>query len=130
MRGRVHPVGYVEDRWDLYDGCSILVMPRRYGGLCLPVLEAMTRGLAVVMTDIEPNRTWPIVPVAAAAGATVGMTLGPVRVANCDLHDLIAQIEHTLEHLEQYQQASLTWARENTWTRLGPLYRQVMDSLS
>lgn len=129
MRNRVEPVGHIEDRWRLYDGCAILVMPRRYGGLCLPVQEAMARGLAVVMTDTEPNREWPIVPVEAGAGALVGMTLGPVQVKNCDLHHLIGQIEHTLANLEQYQAASLVWAHQNTWSRLGPLYRQRMESL-
>jgi hypothetical protein len=85
--------------------------------------------MAVVMTDTEPNRTWPIIPVEAGEGATVGMTLGPVRVKNCDLNHLVGQIEHALTNLEEYQTASLAWARQNTWTRLGPVYRQVMESL-
>lgn len=45
----------VEDRWDLHVGHHVLVMPRRYGGLCLPALEAASRGMAVMMPDISPN---------------------------------------------------------------------------
>ena len=129
MRGRVEPVGHVEDRWQLYDGCSILVMPRRYGGLCLPVQEAMARGMAVLMTDTEPNREWPIVPVDASSGALVGMTLGPMQVSNCDLTDLIYKLEHTLDHLEKHQQAGLDWARQHAWSIWEPKYREAFEAL-
>jgi glycosyltransferase involved in cell wall biosynthesis len=50
--------GDVTDRWDLYRGQDVLVMPRRFGGLCLPVNEALGAGLPVVMPDISPNNTW------------------------------------------------------------------------
>lgn len=129
MRGRVQPVGHVDDRWELYDGCSILVMPRRYGGLCLPVQEAMARGMAVVMTDCPPNRTWPIVPVDAGQGAIVGMTLGPVRVHNADINHLVEQIRHTVSNLTEYQQAGLDWAQAHAWSKWADIYRQQFASL-
>lgn len=45
----------VEDQTDLYRDFDALIMPRRYGGLCLPMNEALMAGLPVIMTDIEPN---------------------------------------------------------------------------
>lgn len=43
---------------DLYKGgFHVLLMPRRYGGLCMPMLEALSQGMPVLMTDIEPNNT-------------------------------------------------------------------------
>lgn len=57
-----HTMG-VEDYWRLYEDADVLVMPRRYGGLCLPANEAAGAGLALVMTDCSPNTRWPIVPV-------------------------------------------------------------------
>ena len=129
MRGKVVPMGHVEDRWDLYDGCSILVMPRRYGGLCLPVQEAMARGMAVVMTDCPPNRRWPIVPVETREGGSVGVTIGPIRTSNCDPGDLTIKIGEATDHLEEYQQAGLDWARENAWSIWAPRYRQAFEAL-
>ncbi len=41
-------LGAVANYWDLYTHGDTLVMPRRYGGLCLPVQEALAAGLAVV----------------------------------------------------------------------------------
>ena len=46
------------DSADLYKDGDVLVMPRKYGGLCLPVNEALARGMPVIMPDIEPNNRW------------------------------------------------------------------------
>lgn len=45
----------IEDQTELYRDFDALIMPRRYGGLCLPMNEALIAGLPVIMTDIEPN---------------------------------------------------------------------------
>jgi hypothetical protein len=34
----------VEDRWSMYDGAHLVVLPRRYGGNCMPAYEAMEAG--------------------------------------------------------------------------------------
>lgn len=41
--------------WDLYQHGDALLLPRRYGGLCLPQQEAAAAGLVVVMPDVLPN---------------------------------------------------------------------------
>jgi hypothetical protein len=43
--------------WDNYVDQDVLLMPRRFGGLCLPAQEAIGAGMPVIMPDIEPN-TW------------------------------------------------------------------------
>lgn len=43
--------------YDNYQG-GVLVMPRKYGGLCLPMNEAIAAGMPVIATDIPPNNTW------------------------------------------------------------------------
>lgn len=45
----------IEDRWAMYENQHLLFLPRRYGGLCLPALEAAACGLAVVMPMWPPN---------------------------------------------------------------------------
>lgn len=40
---------------ELYANFDALIMPRRYGGLNLPMNEALMAGLPVIMTDISPN---------------------------------------------------------------------------
>lgn len=47
----------VEDQRELYErGHHVVLIPRRYGGLCLPMLESLSYSLPVIMPNIEPNR--------------------------------------------------------------------------
>lgn len=39
----------------LYVGYDCLLLPRKYGGLCLPMQEALACGMPVIMTDTAPN---------------------------------------------------------------------------
>lgn len=43
------------DNAELYRDFDAMIMPRRYGGLCLPMNEALASGLPVIMTNTEPN---------------------------------------------------------------------------
>lgn len=44
-----------EDERELYRGFDAMIQPRRYAGLNLPMNEALSSGLPVIMTDISPN---------------------------------------------------------------------------
>jgi glycosyltransferase involved in cell wall biosynthesis len=44
--------------WDLYQNQHVLVLPRRFGGLCLPAQEAIGAQMPVIMPDISPNDAW------------------------------------------------------------------------
>jgi hypothetical protein len=46
-----------DNRADLYSGFDLMVLPRKYGGLCLPMNESLLSGLPVIMTNISPNDT-------------------------------------------------------------------------
>lgn len=41
--------------FDNYTGFDALLFPRKYGGLCLPMQEALSCGMPVIMTDCSPN---------------------------------------------------------------------------
>jgi hypothetical protein len=46
----------VDNPEDLYKGgYHVMLLPRRYGGLCLPVLEALAHGMPVIMPQLSPN---------------------------------------------------------------------------
>lgn len=44
-----------ENEVELYRDFDALILPRRYGGQCLPMTEALCAGLPVIMTDVSPN---------------------------------------------------------------------------
>lgn len=79
----------VDDRWEMYRDQDVLVLPRRYGGLCLPALEASACGLAVVMPDCSPNSELAasrvpirrLVKMQLAAGVIEGAEVNPADIA-------------------------------------------------
>ncbi len=50
-------VGDQEDYWRLYDEGDVMLHPRRYGGLSLPMQEALSAGMPVLMPDASPQNT-------------------------------------------------------------------------
>lgn len=50
-----YQIGNIEDPQELYKEFDAILLPRRYGGLCLPMGEGLMSGLPVIMTDISPN---------------------------------------------------------------------------
>lgn len=117
--------GGVPGRWSLYDDADVLVMPRRFGGLCLPVQEAMARGLAVVMTDLPENRWWPILPVAASPGHVLRLPCGNVQTFDALPARLAALLERLAiepDLLADYQQRSHAWALAHSWEALRSVY--------
>lgn len=43
---------------EVYKQGDVLLLPRRYGGNCLPLNEALSTGMPVIMTDIQPNNSF------------------------------------------------------------------------
>ena len=123
--------GHTEDRWELYDGCGILVYPRRYGGQSLQVNEAMARGLAVLMPSCEPNiDAWPIVPVPARQGGYIKVPGGRIlmhMVLTQPLEETIHALMGDEEMLERWQARSLAWARDNAWSEWKPRILQLLE---
>lgn len=74
----------VKNLWDMYVGQHLLVLPRRYGGLCLPALEAASRGVAVMMTDCSPNHELASVLVPSNVGRRIRVACGELMTA--DVH--------------------------------------------
>jgi glycosyltransferase involved in cell wall biosynthesis len=48
----------VPNYWNNYEDGDLLVMPRRYGGQCMPAQEAVAAGIPTIMTNISPNDDW------------------------------------------------------------------------
>lgn len=119
------------DYWDLYSDADALVMPRRYGGLCLPAQEAMGAGLALVMPSVEPQvSTWPIIPIRAPFENRITTSAGSIPICAPDPADLAAQMDHLAAHrdlLRAEQQRARTAAEAISWERLRPVYLDALE---
>lgn len=119
-------VGGVENYWDLYAGHDVLVMPRRFGGLCLPVQEAMAAGLAVLMTDAAPQRTdWPVLLMRSHPGRPIQVAPGRIQLVNPDPSDMARQLDRLATDpilLGGLQTAGRAWAADHSWDALHDRY--------
>lgn len=114
--------------WDLYQHGDALLLPRRYGGLCLPAAEAAAAGLVVVMPDILPN---PLLCHPRSLFPVAGLDeSGGYPIANIDPGILALQIdglaEWTVDQVAEvvaYQRA-----RVHPWTDWAGHYREFFAS--
>jgi glycosyltransferase involved in cell wall biosynthesis len=114
---RVDFLGYVERERlaELYRGAACFVLPSRWEGLGLTVLEAMASGTPVVATT---------------AGALPEVTAGAaILVEPGDPSALAAGIREALASRERLVAAGLERAREFTWPRMAQRTLEVYQEL-
>ncbi|WP_274919618.1 glycosyltransferase [Streptomyces sp. WZ-12] len=131
----IHLVGPMPRPADIFQTGDVLVLPRRYGGLCLPAQEAIGSGIPVLMTDVSPNnvvlpREW-LVPVRPEV-ATIRIC-GRVDVHTVDVPKLAHEILHLYRHpaavRHMHEQAKELAARMR-WEEILPLYKRALSDLS
>lgn len=120
----------VRDYWHNYDHGDVLVLPRRFGGLCLPVQEAMAAGMPTIMGDQSPNDDvlpgeW-LIP-AHRSGRFLSRSL--IDLYRVDPVDLAARIDQFASDPRFYADAltdvaALATAR--SWATLRPEYDRAL----
>lgn len=120
-----------DNYWDLYRGQHAMILPRRFGGLCLPAQEAIGCGLPVVMPNISPNDTWlPRQWLTQPHVAGEFTAKQRIRYYRTEPADLAAVIDRLAQDQQFYSEA-LTQAstiRDNlSWTTLTPTYRDLLS---
>lgn len=112
----------VANYWEMYENdAPIMLLPRRYGGLCLPAIEAIGSGKLVVMPDVEPNRMWPIYPIRANPEQKLLTTQGgDLRLHEMDRAACVNSLRHLFDgdELEKLRRESYEWAQRNSWDAL------------
>lgn len=126
----VQHVGGRADRWAMYADADVLVMPRRYGGLCLPVLEAAASGLAVAMTDAPPQDSWPILRIPARRGGhfrTQGGALDLWDASPTGMTRLLSRLVATPDEVTAAKVRAFEWAHSLRWSVMRPIYEAALE---
>lgn len=85
--------GSVVDRWSLYDEADVMVAPRRWGGLSLPVMEACASGVPVITLDSDPMAdAFASARVQSRYAGQFDAPGGKVEIHEADRHALVAAI--------------------------------------
>lgn len=115
--------------WSLYRDFDVLLMPRRFGGLCLPAQEAAGAGLALAMTDVSPQSSWPIVPIRAATHSKMRTPGGDVHLANASamgVAEAVNRLARDRDLLGTMRSRARGWAHDRSWSTLLPEYRRLL----
>jgi glycosyltransferase involved in cell wall biosynthesis len=116
--------------WTVYTNQHALILPRRFGGLCLPANEAVGAGIPVIMPDIDPNNTW-----LPAEWLTPSIMAGDFHAKQfvpwyrTDPEALAAKIDQLALNNDFYIRAlaKAHLLREQlSWESLKPTYREVL----
>lgn len=119
---------------DVYSMGDVLLLPRRYGGNCLPLNEALSIGMPAIMTDINPNSdflpaSW-LVP-AHVVGQFTPRTV--VDIYGSDPEALAAKIDEfafmdeSQMYFENVRAGNL--AQSIDWRTMAPKYHETLEAL-
>ena len=113
----------LEDNSEMYQSGEILVLPRKYGGLCLPMLEALSWGLPVIMPNITPNKQQlPTEWLVEAKIAGTFQTQTEIILYDVFVEDLISKMRYVAENLYEANKKAGYLARARTWGVMRELY--------
>ncbi len=121
----------VENYWEIHQG-DCCVLPRRYGGQCLPMNEALSLGNLVIMPDIKPqNEFLPqsmLIP--TSSHRVIPTQGGMVDCYDVDPKVLAEKINelYTLDTAELSDWAN-SYAKTISWDVMAPKYLDLFTKL-
>jgi glycosyltransferase involved in cell wall biosynthesis len=124
--------GDVANNWELYADQDVLVLPRRFGGLSLPVHEALGAGMPTIMTAVSPNEWLPADWLAPATRAGQFMAKARIDLYSADVRALAAKIDQFASDPQFYAASAETagrMAKELSWAEQRPVYEKVFGEL-
>jgi glycosyltransferase involved in cell wall biosynthesis len=119
-----------QNYWENYSAGDVMILPRRYGGLCLPANEALGAGMPVIMTDVDPNNAWlPREWLTPAFQVGEFQATNRVDVFRADPTMLAAKIDEFASDDDFYNAAKTQadeLAKTYSWDNLLPEYEKVL----
>jgi hypothetical protein len=120
------------DYWDQYPpDIDLLVLPRRYGGLSLPVQECAALGVPAVVLDVDPYAVYPwTICVPATRARPTRMKGGVVPVHDASPLALAAAIDAAIDGAAHAvaSAGAADWAAAHAWS--GPLGARWCETLA
>jgi hypothetical protein len=116
---------------ELAASADVLVLPRRYGWLSLPIYEAACAGIPIITTALHPQNTWfdfapELLVQVHPTPNRQRMKGGMVNVWDPMSDQLARAIRHLTDHPEQlgeYGARFRAWAEERSWALLEDRWR-------
>lgn len=133
-RGVYQSSGVMDRYFDMYDGEEdAFFIPRKFGGLCLPLNEAAACGMPVIMSNVEPQNLFlPADALLDAREVTEFMAkcmIGVYETTPQLIADKIVELYKNPELVAKLSDASNDYADSISWERMRPVYEKVFGDL-
>lgn len=120
----------ISNNADMFKEGDLMVLPRRYAGLCLPMWEALSSGMPVIMTDVSPNNE--ILPPqwlcgARYAGEFKARTI--VKLYEADHSSLVRTISNVANNIKQESEYAKFLADDMSWEKQKPIYMERFEKI-
>lgn len=113
--------------WEIWEDADVYVSPRRYAGQSLPLNEAMSLGMAVIMTDMTPQNSFlPKELLIKPLEIKKLMINREIEIADIDPKDIAAKIDEIANtDITKYSKISNHIAQAWSWENLKPKYQKL-----
>jgi glycosyltransferase involved in cell wall biosynthesis len=120
--------GDLADNRDFYADADVLILPRRYAGQSLPMLEALACGVVPVMTDMAPqNAILPREQLIETKRTLSVHIINDVEYADVDPQKVADKMDELYDQpIWQISQKSRRTANTLSWTALLPRYQEIL----
>ena len=122
-----------ENYYDLYGDQDAYIMPRKFGGLCLPINEAISSGMVMISSAVAPQTDW--LPAECLVGGHVSkqiMTKTMIDIFETDARSLANKIDELYEDEALFSDLSLRMnelAEAISWQNMRQVYIDKFESL-
>lgn len=122
------------DYWRVLEEADAVVLPRRYGGLCLPLQEASALGLPIVALHREIVAGYPHAAVVRTiVNRPMRLPCGKVERYDVDPRQLAKALDQLVADeamAERLAAGSRGWAEKHSWEALQPRYEALLASVA
>jgi len=111
----------------LFEEGDVFILPEKFGGSFLPMQEAFASGMPVMATDRFPTNSWlPKELLIKPMGYRKDRIGAWFDCAVLDPQKIAAKLDEWYDKsIESFSFAGRTWALENSWEKLTPLYEAL-----
>ena len=119
-----------ENHLDMYKDSDLMILPRKYGGLCLPLWESLAHGVPVMMPNIDPNDK--ILPCDWLTTAIESGSLevhSKVPMYDVDNQTLMMDVIGMINNIEVNSKKARQLAVEHSWDVMQEKYYRLFQQL-
>lgn len=120
--------------WQVWREGDVLVYPQGANGICLPIVEAMSSGMAVITTDIYPFNEYMPKDLLFKPTSSFKKRMAPAllevedyKISPESIADKIDMIAN--KDISKYSEYGKKWAKEHSWKKLLPRYVDMFKSV-